>query len=236
MSKLITFIVIPLITLSSYANINPVDLDNDTSIIITDTIIQYQKDTIYLEKIQIKENLQAIKSQDNMPWIGAILIGILTVFANILISRYSRISNKEITEKQINTSKEIALEEIESSRHNTQIEFNKTVLSGNRQQWIADLRELISKILSSTMSLSLKGSMSHQELEHLRFLITKVELMLNAVADKNFIDALTELENCCIEIQIGNKKFSDLKEYSDEVKEYAKITLKTEWERVKKGE
>jgi len=235
-SKLITFIVIPLITLSSYANINPVDLDNDTSIIITDTIIQYQKDTIYLEKIQIKENLQAIKSQDNMPWIGAILIGILTVFANILISRYSRISNKEITEKQINTSKEIALEEIESSRHNTQIEFNKTVLSGNRQQWIADLRELISKILSSTMSLSLKGSMSHQELEHLRFLITKVELMLNAVADKNFIDALTELENCCIEIQIGNKKFSDLKEYSDEVKEYAKITLKTEWERVKKGE
>lgn len=63
--------------------------------------------------------------------------------------------------KQINNSKEIALFQIESVRKSVQIDFNKTVLSGSRQSWINELRVLISKILSKTMTISAKQNMSN---------------------------------------------------------------------------
>jgi hypothetical protein len=71
-----------------------------------------------------------------MPWIGAILIGILTVLANYIINIQIRKTNTESIDKQLINAREI-----------NQKDFNKTVLSGNRQAWINDLRDIISKVL-----------------------------------------------------------------------------------------
>jgi hypothetical protein len=201
-----------------------------------ETILVSQKDTLNLIVTQHKESVNNFDWQINMPWIAAILIGILTVIANIIISRQSRISNTNSLKQQLDHAKDIALAQLETSKQNMKMDFNKTVLSGNRQVWINDLRELMTKILTRTESASLKQKISDQEFEEIRFLITKAELTLNATKDEEFISSLKELELSCYQIIINKKEPVTLTPHIKKVKEYTLTTLKTEWERVKKGE
>jgi len=228
-------LLIYILDFSSFAN-SKSKSNQDSISLHNSTVFVNKIDTVRIQNIQSKEYVTSFDLQKNMPWIGAILIGILTVLANLIISNQYRKSNKEVSAKQINNSKEIALAQIENVRKSVELDFNKTVLSGNRQSWINELRVLISQILSKTMAISAKQNLSNKEFEKLRFLITKAELMLNVTTDKDFISALSELENCCLEILMGNTHAVDLEEYIEKVKRHTKITLKTEWERVKKGE
>jgi hypothetical protein len=188
-------------------------------------IIQLPNETLNVLVENKTEKKSSFDIQKNMPWIGAILIGILTVLANYIINIQIRKTNTESIDKQLINAREI-----------NQKDFNKTVLSGNRQAWINDLRDIISKVLSKILSLSLKGKITHDELQELIYLITKAELMLNPEKDKLFIKSLKELELCFIDIQREKKTFSDIEQFTSSVKKFTKRTLKTEWERVKRGE
>jgi hypothetical protein len=201
-----------------------------------DSMRTIKKDTIKVVLLQNSGNNTGFDWQKNMPWIGAIIVGILTIVANILINQRSRKTNLEVTKTQIDNAKEIALAQIETSRDNFKMEFNKTVLSGNRQTWINDLRESVSKVLTKVLVLSAKKDFTPEEYEELKFQLVKTELMLNETKDKEFIELLKEVEHCCIYIASGEKKITELKNYTDRIKNLTKQTLKTEWERVKKGE
>jgi hypothetical protein len=213
----------------------------------TDKVFLLTNDSLKVIIDTKAESVTGFDIQKNMPWIGAVLVGLLTVLVNFLINRQSRQFNREsltkqlehntaTTDKQLSNSKDIALAQIENTRKINQTDFNKSVLSGNRQAWINDLRDLISKILAKTVQLSIKKQITHQEFEELKFLITKTELMLNVTKDKDFITALKELESCLFEILLGEKEFADITSITDKVKTHTQVTLKTEWERVKKGE
>ena len=188
-------------------------------------IIQLPNETLNVLVENKTEKKSSFDIQKNMPWIGAILIGILTVLANYIINIQIRKTNTESIDKQLINAREI-----------NQKDFNKTVLSGNRQAWINDLRDIISKVLSKILSLSLKGKITHDELQELIYLITKAELMLNPEKDKLFIKSLKELELCFIDIQREKKTFSDIEQFTSSVKKFTKRTLNTAWERVKSGE
>lgn len=200
-----------------------------------DTLIINNKDSLYVILSNNAGKTIGFDWQKNMPWIGAILVGILTVLANLIISKLARKSNKETVDKQLSFSKEIALAQIENAKNNALLDFNKTVLSGNRQNWINELRELISKILSVYKAVSLKQDINRDEYEKLQFLITKIELMLNPNLDKEFINSLHRLESCFLEILMKTNQVDELKEHIDNVKSLTQITLKREWEKVKKG-
>ena len=213
----------------------------------TDKVFLLTNDSLRVIIDTKDESITGFDVQKNMPWIGAVVVGLLTVLANVLINRQSRQFNREslnrqlehntaTTDKQLSSSKDIALAQIENTRKLNQTDFNKTVLSGNRQAWINDLRDLTSKILTKTVMFSLKQDITHQEFEELKFLITKTELMLNATKDKDFIIALKDLETCYVDIILKKKKFADIVALTSKVKVYTQTTLKTEWERVKKGE
>ena len=74
-----------------------------------DTTLVSKKDTLYLV-VQKEEDLKtSFNWQKNMPWIGAVLVGLLTILANIIINSETRRFSKELTEKQLNNSKNIAL-------------------------------------------------------------------------------------------------------------------------------
>jgi len=237
MKQYLTLTLLSFITLASFASNTPaLPLKQESTFTEIDSSFTIKKDTLVLAINSNNEGLKGFHWQKNMPWIGAIFVGILTVLANIQISRQYKKTSSEITERQINNSKEIALIQIENVKKSVQLDFNKTVLSGNRQLWINELRELISNILSKTMSISVKQNISQEEFEHLRFLLTKAELMLNGSTDTEFIKALSELENCCLDILMGNKETQELGKYAQNVKKNTQITLKNEWERVKKGE
>lgn len=191
----------------------------------TTKIIQLPSETLNISVENKTEKQSGFDTQKNMPWIGAILIGILTVAANYIINRQIRKTNTESLDKQL-----------ENARFINKIDFNKTVLSGNRQVWINDLRNIISELLSKILGLLLKKEVTYEEFQELTYLITKTELMLNPEKDKDFIEALEELQVCFIEIQSDNIMLSDIKKHINIVKNFTKKTLKTEWERVKKGE
>lgn len=198
--------------------------DSNYSRKIENTIV-LSKDTLNIQLETKTEKNSGFDTEKNMPWIGAIIIGFLTVLANYFINKQIRQTNAENIDKQLKSSKEL-----------NQLDFNKTVLSANRQMWINDLRDNISKVLSKTLSLSLQNVVAHDEFQELIFLITKTELMLNPEKDIEFIEALKALELCFLEIKSGTKKFSTIEPHTSSVKAFAKKTLKTEWERVKKGE
>lgn len=231
----LTFVIIS-ITLLGKSDTNTVDKGN-TQIVTQlnkneaktvkeiEKIIQLPSDTLNILVENKAEQSSGFEIQKNMPWIGAILIAILTVWVNYKINEQIRETNAKNIESQLANAREI-----------NQRDFNKTVLSGNRQMWINDLRDTVSKILSKTVSLSLKQEITHDELQELVYLITKTELMLNPKKDKKFILALKNLHLCFISILKEEMAFPELEEYTTSVKNYTKKTLKIEWERVKKGE
>lgn len=99
---------------------------------LCDTAIVQGKNDVYFILERDSAKLNEGNWQINMPWIAALLVGLLTVLANIVISKQYRKMSQEVVDKQLNTSKEISLAQIENERNNAVLEFNKTVLSGNR--------------------------------------------------------------------------------------------------------
>jgi len=174
--------------------------------------------------------------QKNMPWIAAIIIGLLTVLANYIISDQNRKLNIEVSEKELENSKEIALAQIANAKEAMELDFNKTVLSGNRQLWIKDFREIISLILSKTMTKTLKKNISADEYESFKFLLIKAELMLDPIIDKEIIVFLTEFENCCLEILMENKELQELEQFNNTLINITQIKLEKEWSKVKSAE
>lgn len=209
--------------------------------------LRLESDTVYVRSFTTSPSPTKPFLEQNGPWIAALVIGILAALVNLWISWSTRKSTREALEKQlqnskdalntqVQTSKEIALAQIENAQKSAERDFNKTVLSGNRQAWINDLRDLISKILAASTIFSIKKNIDHEQYENLRYMITKTQLMLNSNDDKKFISALADLEICILQIMAKTKTYSDLSPLVIEVEDHAKKTLKAEWERVKKGE
>lgn len=228
---------------------------------LTDTIVNkahaQKSDTIFVKLVKhnVEENLN--DWQKNMPWIIAFIIGSLTVIANIIISKQARksmieslnrqlSSSAETTDKQLNNSKEIAISQIENSRKIVQLDFNKTVLSGNRQTWINTLRDAISDYIAKSNSYRIKldqikslgkkvaQNTDNNDLTEILRLETKIVLMLNSSEDdsKALIKSLGQYTTALFDDTTITQKPEF---YQQEIIDVTKIILKKEWERVKKG-
>lgn len=199
-----------------------------------DTITVINKNEFVL--VSPKENKAGEDSwQKNMPWIAALLIGILTTGANIVISRNLKKTSLENTKAQLENATKLSLAQIETSRKNNERDFNKTVLSGNMQIWSNDFRDVIIKILAATSTFKIKGTITDQEFEAFRALIIRAELMLNLDKDGAFITALHSLQECFLAIQMSNQSVNDLDNHIDAVKIQTQAKLEKVWEKVKLG-
>lgn len=72
-----------------------------------------------------------------MPWIVALLIGLLSAGVNLRAAKKLRESNEKNQQQQIDNVKEI-----------TMLQFKGTIASQNKQGWINDLREEISELIT----------------------------------------------------------------------------------------
>lgn len=217
-----------------------------------------KSDTLTIQLLNPKTETTGFDWQKNMPWVGAILIGLLTVLANILISRQSRNTNREslnqqlkssgeMTDKQLSSAKEIALSQIDNSRRIVQLDFNKTVLSGNRQAWINSLRDAISDYIAKSNTFRIKldqlnslgkdagKDTDNSDLTEILRLETKIVLMLNSNEDdsKLLIERLGQYTTALFDDTVIMQPSSF---FQQEIIDITKTILKKEWERVKKGE
>lgn len=194
-------------------------------------------DKIFEQSSNDKSEAQMKDWSKNMPWIGAIIIGFLTVGGNVFISRQSRKGNFTVALQQMENAKSIASLQMEQLRINSERDFNKTVLSGTRQLWISDFRTVISELLSLIAVFSQKQIMVEESNYQLYLLVTKAEFMLsNELSQLELRNKLSELKICCIDVMMETKSFDDLETIVSSIKINTLNILKEEFEKARKGE
>lgn len=226
MRQLLTILLLGL-SLSSFSlgKIDSTKIVGQQTVSTKDTLVN----ELSIKSPLILENKQGFDFWTNMPWLTAFLIGAITLY----LGHRQLKSNEGILREQINSARDIA-----------RLDFNKTVISGNRQEWINTLRENVSEYLGLTESRSsifwgIADSAKYQELSQANLasilrLEAKIVLMLNSTEEesKELIRILRLYTRSTFNKSVEQTK----EELNQRTIELTKKILKSEWERVKKGE
>ena len=123
-------------------------------------------------------------------------------------------------------------------------QFGGSVLSKFRQEWINSLRDSISEYISCVFmitlfiktSMTIKDAEFKQKVDRLIYLDQKINLMINTGEEKHnkLAGLMNELTGVISEVD-HKKTTGVLQDKSKEIIELSKEILKTEWNRVKKG-
>jgi len=164
-------------------------------------------------KVQFSQHLSKENGSNNMPWIAAIFVGVLTVIANYIIARINKNTairnikdqvetSTQIANLQIESTKEIALQQISNSQKLASHGFNATLKTQNRQQWINLVRDTLtdfsthSKILNAEFQEAYFDRTRQIELhEKVTRTRVKLTLLLNPKIEthNNLLEAISEL-------------------------------------------
>ncbi len=91
-------------------------------------------------------------SQNDRPWKITLIVGLLVFIATITSSLITR----TITLNGINTNKDIAIRQIENLQAATLHQFNSTLKTKNRQDWINDVRNSSSEIIANCVKINIE--------------------------------------------------------------------------------
>lgn len=144
-------------------------------------------------------------------------------------------STKETINLQIQSAKEISESQIKTAYDTAELSFRQNVLSSNRKEWIEKLRIQISELSSKMLIASVKPNFENYE--EILQLTGYIELMLNVKdsRDSALLDIINSIPKLIADYSPGTSNKSLLNK-RNELLEATKIILKSEWERVKKGE
>lgn len=197
----------------------------------------------------ISVHLEQDKKQswsDKMPWIAALLIGILTIMANFSTSHFLGKRAKEQLDRQL-----------ESSERMNEKQIKATVLSANRQKWIDELREKMTELrtIAGRLHLNLDKKHNGKKLQsdertkyeirveelyhHLRMMVKPDELLTDSEEDKNtrhFLELIDIVKGVC---GLGNRDEKQLEQIEligkslEDLIACSRRIGKHEWEKVK---
>jgi hypothetical protein len=184
-------------------------------------------DTIKIKNISEKKSNDVLEK--NMPWIAALLVGIISVFINLWLANMLRESNERNLQRQIDSAKEIAVNQ-----------FKATIATKNRQEWINELRHCISQFLSYSALLHPQfdinsGTTSDKSnfYDKLLYSKAKIDLLTNdSVPDqKELLDSLMNIVNIVTSTDSDMaKKF--LVARNDVVKK-SRVVFDIHWKKIK---
>lgn len=195
-------------------------------------------------KVRFDDKKKGLSEQ--MPWIVALLIGLLTVLANLITSHYLSKRGKEQLNRQV-----------ESNERMNEKQIKATVLSANRQKWINELREKMTEFRTLTGRLHLNLDVNHkgkqlspaekteyetkvEELfHHLRMMMKPDELLTNSEEDQNtreFLRLIDSVRCICGLGNTTNEERERLNKIGSDLEELISCSRrigKNEWEKVK---
>jgi hypothetical protein len=240
---LILFII--LISTYSYA-----DIKRDT-LCTSHSGHSIENDTIIHKGLLTITTNQTEKKNDSTPWIVALIIGLTSAFVNVIIAILQQKGNKRNIERQLDNANETISKQINSAKDIAILDFNRSVKSQNRMDWINAVRDTCSGMIANLESFNVEfinakliGKSREFKLNQkytieISRLATKLELLLNPKEDKT-ITALGYLKSMSEKI-INDKTIDenyDRNAYKLEESKFLdtiKLILKEEWERVKSG-
>jgi len=137
MKKPITLILFSLVCFNVLGQLKPDSIGQSEK---KSTEINGKVQLVLQDTLHLQQNTQTISSDSswskNMPWIAALLIGLLSAFVNFWLGFKQRKSNEKILQDQISNAKDISI-----------TQFKATIATKNRQEWINDLRHSLSEFL-----------------------------------------------------------------------------------------
>lgn len=162
---------------------------NDTSR-FTKSEYQLKLDTVKIQTVGTDFNKSWAESP-SMAWKAAIFIGLSTIIVNLIISFFTRKTSINTVEKQIETSFRIA-----------SFQYQATLNSSNRQEWINMLREAVADLYTQCRLLNIEfqepsQSKERRDILHEKLTLSRAKVLLLLKPDDNlhkeFIDLLKEL-------------------------------------------
>jgi hypothetical protein len=137
--------------------------------------IRIKQDTSNLSKIEliIKGQPTTVKNESNdKPWVIALSIGILTA----LVTLIGTFVNRSVAISGINASAENAIKQINNAQEINLHQFNATLKTNNRQDWINELRTTMSEFMSNCSRINLEfqnpGENSKEKIKEIHEKIT----------------------------------------------------------------
>jgi hypothetical protein len=175
---------------------------------------------------------------------GAVIASLLLLLVTARLTREQIAASMDIASKQMAASANIASKQIEASTDLARKQITATLVSANRQNWINVLRDSIAGFLAAHSEYSRHfetGSFNQvASAEKAWFLSAKIGLMLNPLEEDH--DKLITLLECAFG-ELGKHKGDDMNvriklvlNQREEIIRLSQRILKSEWERVKKGE
>lgn len=175
-----------------------------------------------------REKLDGFDWDKQMPWIAALIVGLLSVLANFIIAKQLRLTNLKNLERQIEHAKEIAL-----------TEFKATIATKNRQDWINELRHTISEFMSYAVYLmpvegAAKISDQDNVYEKFTYSKAKIEMLTNSEKpnQKKLLDAIEDV----LDLILLDAKDFDLDKFNDsrnDVINAARKVFDLHWKKIK---
>lgn len=190
-------------------------------------------DTLHIKNISDKTDNLSFWDK-NLPWIIALLIGIISALINLFIAYRLRQSNDRNIQRQIDGSKDITL-----------IQFKSTIASKNRQEWINELRHATSELISESIQITYEMIANKEQhnkeniKKHLQILVynkAKIEMLLNdsKPEQKKLIENINVVFKECISAEDVNKFDADrLAEANKQTIEAARHLFGIHWEKIK---
>ncbi len=154
-------------------------------------------DTLAIRNISGGGNNQLLEKY--MPWIVALLIGVLSVLGNIILSNQNRKANDRNLKSQIESSERNLQKQMDTAKETTLIQFKATIATKNRQEWINELRQNLSEYMAMLHMITPESDkisdLLTKRADHIQRLLltkTKLELLLNKdrAEQKELLDQL----------------------------------------------
>lgn len=168
----------------------------------------------------------------NGPWVGAIIIGLLTILANFIINYYLRKVSRDTVVAQIENSKDLAIRQIKSN-----------TITSSRQKWIENLRDTVAEYISLCSIVFLIIHMNKENrndklddyFQKISFLNEKIELYLNPKEEKhnNVIQHVRTLRGLLYDKSTTKEDRDQFMPTIEQLGSITKLVLKEEWDRVK---
>jgi hypothetical protein len=173
---------------------------------------------------------------ENVSWIIALLIALISVIGNVIVSIRQERKNTLNLKKQIENNESIFNKQIESSKELALTEFKATIAANNRQGWINELRETMSDFLTISLSLSqndLLTTIDEAKYHKLFYTKFKIDLLLNIENEEHKL--LQKAINKLIDVikNSENDNIEQLQITRDMCLEATRRIIKTEWIRIK---
>jgi hypothetical protein len=191
------------------------------------------QDTLHISQINANSNLDN-KWDKRMPWIAAMIVGLLSLVVNIIVALILKHGNEINLTKQLDNAKEMSFTQIKAD-----------IALKNRQEWIDKVRENLCEFITQGSIIQIEMSSDDTDskkvftsFEKMNYCKSNIAMLLNNDQEdqKPIIDDVYKIVESCFKLDKKDYSPTKYREQEDKLISHARTLLTKHWEKVKKLE